>query len=223
MDGPEAEIPLAGVSCRVDDALAESADAGLDAVRRQAFALMARGVSDRRSPFHTPVLVTNGLDGSPAARTVVLRGFEPARRHLIVHTDRRSGKVAELSADDRAALVFYDARNRVQVRVGARGVVHRGDDEAAAAWGRVTPFGRRCYLGDPPGAPSPESTSGLPVDLDGSPPSLERSESGFANFAVIALTVLTMDWLLLSARGHRRARFVWPADGADARATWLAP
>lgn len=195
----------------------------LPAVRDAAFALLGRGVGDRRSPFHTPVLVTNGLDGFPAARTVVLRGFDRERRHLSMHTDRRSAKVGELSVDDRAALVFYDARQRVQLRVNGRARVHHGDDVAAAAWGRLSPLGRRCYLGEPPGSPSPLATSGLPADVVEFPPSPERSEAGFANFTVVTLTMLSMDWLSLRLRGHRRARFAWSADSADAWSTWLAP
>jgi pyridoxine/pyridoxamine 5'-phosphate oxidase len=84
----------------------------LDAVKREAFALLSRGVSDRRSGFHTPLVVTHGLDGFPAARTVVLRGFDPNVRTITIHSDIRSGKAAEIIENDRAAAVFYDARKR---------------------------------------------------------------------------------------------------------------
>ena len=75
----------------------------LDDVLAESFRLLARGVADRRSPFHTPTLASLNADGAPSLRTVVLRGFDPARRELRVHTDARSAKLAELAAEPRAA------------------------------------------------------------------------------------------------------------------------
>jgi pyridoxamine 5'-phosphate oxidase len=49
----------------------------IEATLAHALALLVRGVPDRRSPFHHPVVATIGTDGRPRLRTVVLRGFEP--------------------------------------------------------------------------------------------------------------------------------------------------
>ncbi len=194
----------------------------LDAVRGEAFALIAGGVRDRDSPFHTPVLATLGVDGFPAARTVVLRGFDAAARVLTVHTDRRSTKIADLAANPRVSFCFYDAGRKIQVRAIGEASVHIGDDVAAAAWERVAAFSRRCYLGAPPGALSDTPTSGLPADLEGRAPAWEESEPGFAHFAVIRATIHRLDWLYLAAKGQRRARLDWDPDGT-LHATWLAP
>ena len=53
----------------------------LDASLAHAWRLLTRGVNDRRSGFHTPAIVTVGLDGAPAMRTVVLRHVDEAH-HL---------------------------------------------------------------------------------------------------------------------------------------------
>jgi hypothetical protein len=202
--------------------LAEAPYVDLASVRRDAFARLRRGARDRRSPFHTPVLVTIGLDGSPAARTVVLRGFEPAARVVVVHTDLRSRKIAEVTANPRVALIFYDGKSGIQVRIDAKASVHAGDEVARKAWEKLPAFSRRCYLGLPPGSNSPEPSSGLPTELELRAPYPAESEHGFANFALIISRLIRLDWLYLSARGHRRAQYRWN-DAGEEVAGWLNP
>lgn len=194
----------------------------LEALKREAFLLISRGVKDRNSAFHTPMLATHGEDGFPAARTVVLRSFDAPTRTLSVHTDRRSRKIADLAQDRRASIAFYDARSKVQIRVFGEASVHAGDAVAADAWQRVADFSRRCYLGAPPGSASDAPTSGLPPDMEGRAPTLEESEPGFHQFAVIRLPIQRLDWLYLAARGQRRAVIGWDENGVE-QATWVAP
>jgi hypothetical protein len=177
----------------------------------EAFRLLARGVADRRHPFHTPTLATIGADGAPRARTLVLRGFDAATRTLRLHTDTRSGKFAELAAEPRCALHAYDAGAQIQLRLTGRATLHRSDVLADSAWAASRPFSRLCYAApEPPGAPV------------AAPPPAPREGEGRANFAAIALAVGSLDWLWLDASGHRRARFTWHSDGAP-QAEWLAP
>ena len=194
----------------------------LGAVRRAAFGLIGRGVRDRRSAFHTPLLVTAGIDGFPAARTVVLRGFNAADRTLTFHTDQRARKVAELGADSRVAVVFYDAKQKIQVRVAGTATVHMDDHVSQAAWERLPAFSRRCYLGAPPGTISPEPTSGLPSHLELSAPGLEEADPAVDNFAVINVAICRLEWLYLSSKGHRRATLRWD-EAASENADWLMP
>ena len=184
--------------------------------------MIGRGVADRRHAFHTPVLATNGVDGFPAARTVVLRGFDPRQRTLIFHTDRRSTKIAELSADPRVAVVFYDARGKVQLRAAGTASIHIGDDVASAAWERLSAWSRRGYLGAPPGTPSLEPTSGLPADLEHREPLPKEADDAAANLVVVHVLITRLDWLYLAAQGHRRAAFTWGDDDC-LRAEWRTP
>jgi len=177
-----------------------------------ALALIARGVADRRHAFHTPVLATTGLDGAPQARTVVLRGLDPAARQLRLHTDARAGKVAELAAEPRAALLFYDAAAQLQLRLSGRATLHRDDAVADAAWAASREFSRMCYAITPaPGQPVPAPP---PAPLD--------SEAGRPHFCVVILHLARLESLHLAASGHRRARFDWDGGGALA-STWLVP
>lgn len=186
--------------------------ATLAEVRAEAFRRLAHGVADRRSAFHTPALATLGPDGAPAIRTLVLRGFDPGTRTLALHTDRRSGKWAELAAEPRAALHAYDAAAQVQLRLSGRAALHAGDAVAAAAWAGSGPGSRLSYgIAPAPGTPVPEP-----------PPAPREAEGGGeAHFAVILLRFDRMEWLHLHHAGHRRARFHWRPEGLEE--TWLVP
>jgi hypothetical protein len=178
----------------------------------QAFALLARGVADRRSPFHTPTLATRGPDGAPALRTVVLRAFDPATRRLRIHTDRRSAKAAGIAAEPRVALHGYDAGAQVQLRMGGVASLHLDDAVADEAWAGSRAMSRMIYA--TPHAPGDPVAEPLPSPVD--------AEGGRNNFCAVLLRIDTLDVLLLAASGHRRVRFAWDDAGALS-AGWVAP
>ena len=182
----------------------------LDATLQAALAMLARGVADRRHPFHTPVLGTVGRDGGPRLRTLVLRAFDAATRTLRLHTDIRAGKTAEIAAEPRASLLGYDPAQRVQLRIEGHATLHSDDAVADSGWAASRDFSRMCYAiepgpGQPVGAPPP-----APLD----------PEAGRAHFGVIALRFDRLEWLWLASTGHQRALFRW--DGGTS-ATWLVP
>jgi pyridoxamine 5'-phosphate oxidase len=199
-----------------------AAPRSLEEIERQCFARLARGVQDRHSALHVATLVTTRPDGFPAARSVVLRAVDSGSRTLRFHTDRRSAKCAELEADPRVAILFYDPRARLQFRFHALAALHRDDEATRAIWAGIAAGSRRIYLGEAPGTPSATPISGLPAALETRHPTAEESAPGVSNFATIHARLLGLDWLHLAAGGHRRARFAWPQDEPPA-ATWLAP
>lgn len=195
----------------------------LDLTLREAWRLLGRGAADRRSACHTPTLATVGSDGAPRLRTVVLRRADAAERTLRIHTDRRSAKVVEIAADPRVGVHVYDPDAKIQLRLAATAAVHADSRLADQAWAATTAMARRCYLADPaPGTPVGGPVSGLTGGHEAAVPRGPESEAGRGNFAVLRLTVQTLEWLYLAARGHRRARFSWGADGRMI-ATWLVP
>jgi pyridoxamine 5'-phosphate oxidase len=63
-------------------------------------------------------LATAGADGAPAARIVLLKGFDA--RGFVFYTNRHSPKGRELAANPRAALVFHWPVTKWQVRITGR-------------------------------------------------------------------------------------------------------
>jgi pyridoxamine 5'-phosphate oxidase len=183
----------------------------------EAWRLIARGVADRRSPFHHPVVATNGLDGQPQARTVILRSCDVPTRTLRFHTDARSEKAREIAQDPRLTMHFYDPGAKIQVRLSGHATLHRDGAVADAAWSGSRVFSRQCY-GITPGPGSAITAGGafsLPEITD------EATDIGRAQFTAVTVEATRLEWLYLAAAGHRRARFMW-SDGS-LQGGWLAP
>ncbi|WP_349371359.1 pyridoxamine 5'-phosphate oxidase family protein [Salinarimonas sp.] len=193
----------------------------LDETLAHSWRQLARGVKDRRSPFHTPSVATIGLDGRPRLRTVVLRGVEPATARLRFHTDARADKVAELAADPRIALHAYDPQGKFQIRIEGRAIVHRDDALAEQAWRASRMTSRACYATEPaPGSAIGEGGAfRLPADEG-------EILAGRAHFCAVEVVAQTLETLYLAHDGHRRARFGLQENGTSAgrhEACWLVP
>lgn len=185
----------------------------LSATHEEAWRLLAQGAADRRSAFHTPVIATLGPDGRARLRTVVLRAVDRATGTLRFHTDRRSEKVAEIDRDNRIALHGYDPGSKIQIRIDGRAAVHMDDDIAKAAWTSSQRMSRVCYGTAP--APGTSIASGGDFTL---PQNDAEIAAGEDHFAVVVLTLSSLEWLFLDHAGHRRARFM-----ADGSGQWLSP
>jgi pyridoxamine 5'-phosphate oxidase len=177
----------------------------------EAWRRFARGVPDRRSPFHTPTLVTIASDGAPQARTLVLRKVDIAGRSLRFHTDARSAKTGALRRDPRVAIHGYDPGSKFQLRFGGTAILHPPFSPVAQeAFARSQEKSRLCYMqAEAPGAPVAD------------PEMIAAGAEAEANFSVIEVAVYAMEVLYLHQIGHRRARYDW--DKGALRAVWLAP
>ncbi|HAT08254.1 MAG TPA: pyridoxamine 5'-phosphate oxidase [Rhodobiaceae bacterium] len=183
----------------------------LNASSAYGWSMLERGVKDRKCAFHTPSIATISATGSPTIRTVVLRGCATEDKTLRFHTDTRSGKIAELKDNPFAAMHFYDAGAKIQLRLAVRLEMLSGG-AFDAAWEATRPMSRECYQV----MQSPGSIIENPrhVRFDAS-----ASQDGEAHFVPVAAHVLRMEWLYLAARGHRRALFDFENDTQN----WLVP
>lgn len=183
---------------------------------------LIRAPRDRKSPLHTPVIVTADVD----ARVMVLRAFDAAAWRLRLHTDTRAPKAAAVAADPRIAVLFYDKGAKIQIRARGFGEILRDGAEIDAAWNASTNFARRCYLGEGPGAGSQVPTSGLPPEFEGVEPDDAQLVPARDNFALLKITLTALDWLYLAHTGHVRAQFSRAGDAGGAAAwegRWVSP
>jgi hypothetical protein len=124
--------------------------------------------------------------------------------------------VAEIQAEPRIALHFYDRAAKLQLRVRAHAHVHAEDAVARAAWDKTRAFSRVCYRIDPgPGTPL-----AAPDGYD--EPEPDDPDVGFETFRVVRAQVREIEWLYLAGQGHRRALFKLGDDGGY-DASWLTP
>jgi 3-hydroxyisobutyrate dehydrogenase len=191
----------------------------LDDVRQDCTNRLIRAARDRKSPMHTPVVVTADVD----ARVMVLRAFDAQRWTLRLHTDARAPKAQVIAADPRMAVLFYDKGAKIQIRARGTGQILTEGPEVDAAWAAGTNFARRCYLGEGPGAASDGPTSGLPAEFEGVEPDDAQLLPARENFALLRITIKFVDWLYLAHTGHVRAQFTRSDDGAEWSGRWVAP
>jgi pyridoxamine 5'-phosphate oxidase len=155
--------------------------------------------------WRTPALATVGLDGAPDARTVVLREVDAGQQTLVLYTDARSPKVAQLAGEPRASLLLWCAQLGWQLRLRVSITVETAGLGVSSRWARLmmTPSAQDYLSPLPPGSP-----------LDHPLPQRDSRE----HFAVLTAQVHSMDWLHLDRAGHQRARFT-----AGETPVWLQP
>lgn len=179
------------------------------------------GVIDRKHPFHLPVFGT--IDGdSPSLRVVVLRRFLRKPAQIAFHSHLGSPKVEQIKANPNVYWLFYNAEERLQVRIKGTATVHHNDELTDEQWQATELFSRRCYIGEAPTQESKKPTTGLPDDLNNRKPTPEESEHGRENFVVVVSTIEEIDCMELEVKGHRRSLFSWNDEG-ELETKWLTP
>ena len=169
---------------------------------------IANAVNDRNHGFHTPIYTNIKNNGNISSRVVVLRNFNSSKNLLNFHTDYRSKKITEIKSNPKAYFVFYDVKDKIQLRISGTSKIHFKNKLAIEAWGKTKLSSRKCYLANKaPSTITNKSEDSIPVHLIGIDPKLEESQNGYNNFCVIETKINSIDWLYLSAKGHRRLLF----------------
>ena len=180
---------------------------------------LVTGAIKSRNPFHRPSVATLSK-GEVSMRTVVLRKALPLERELRFHTDVRSIKWDDLLINPGISALFYDADERIQLRIKGKAVLHHVNDITAKAWETTTLSSRKCYLTlHNPSSFTDSSTSGLSEDIEQEKFTLLESEAGFTNFGIVSIQVQSIDWLWLNHAGHRRAFFDYEKESY----LWMIP
>ena len=176
-------------------------------------------ITNRSSQFRTPTFICGDqldFDG----RIVVLRKSDQRNNLLQFHSDIRSDKIEKLKKNSKAAMLFYDKEEKIQVRLKVDCTINHENDVTKDSWSKTQHISRKCYLVDNgPGSETEIPTSGLKPELDNFDYTKEQSEEGYRNFTVIQCEVKLIEWLYLAAKGHRRARF----NLENNKNTWLIP
>ena len=188
-------------------------------IKKKIWSMLENAVTDRNSPFRIPVFICgdqSDLDG----RIVVLRKADNKNNLVQFHSDIRSDKIEKLKNNSKAAILFYDKEEKIQVRLKVECLVNHNNNVTKESWSKTQHISRKCYLVDNgPGTESDTPTSGLKPELDNFEFTMEQSEEGYKNFTVIQCKIKSIEWLYLAAKGHRRARF----ELDNNKEYWLVP
>lgn len=185
-----------------------------------AHSLLRGSVDQSNSPLRTPVLASIHQDAEGAlsanSRVVVMREFDPEERYFSLYTDSRSSKVHEIENRPDVSAVFYDPEKRIQLRLSGHCSIHRNDDETAKTWSILASHNKALYGTNPaPGTQLPAGDAYEVGDIDASP-------HGEFYFCIVKVFYHQLEWLYLASKGHRRAQYVWQANGT-LTSQWVAP
>ena len=190
-----------------------------DEIIKKIWLMLDDAIINRGSQFRIPTFIC-GDQSDFDGRIVVIRKSDQINNIVQFHSDIRSDKIEKLKKNSKAAMLFYDKEEKIQVRLKVECVVNYKNNITKESWSKTQHIGRKCYLVDNgPGSESETPTSGLKPELDNFEFTMKQSEEGYKNFTVIQCKIKSIEWLYLAAKGHRRARF----DLETKKDTWLVP
>lgn len=199
-----------------------SLEEDLLAIEKNCWELLRQAVADRKHPMRT-VTIGYVADGKPQIRTVVLRRVDPEIRKIYFHTDIRSEKINDIRLNNQLSWLAYDGGLRTQIILNGSTIIHHKNEVTQQHWKATHHSSRRCYLlASGPGQPITEEVKLTEDKLKSFSYTMEESEVGFENFAVIETTVQEMDWYNTFHLGNRRAHFIYENNDLKS-ATWLTP
>lgn len=144
-------------------------------------------------------LATIGINGRPANRTVVFRGFQENSDKIQINTDCRSRKIEDLKQCPYAEACWYFTNSWEQFRINGIVDVIDGSNpdpvklqQREKAWFASSPRSRLQYLGPNPGLPS---LSEHPSQM----PSLDPSAGPASSFCLLVLDPEQVDYLNLKS------------------------
>ncbi|PDS80536.1 pyridoxamine 5'-phosphate oxidase family protein [Rhizobium sp. L43] len=175
--------------------------------------------SNPQSGFRFLNLCSVDAEARPQARMVVLRRADRSLRLLEFHTDMRSPKWRELSANPHATVLGFCAQTRLQFRL--QGTVERhaaGSNQANAAWDKLSAWTGMTYAGGPPG-----DELGFDAIDEAALPKPVDAAKGKPHFGLLIFRARALDWFQLRSQGNRRALLTYDETGALAASRWVNP
>lgn len=156
---------------------------------------LQRACVDKKHPWRLVAFVTASPDG-PQSRMVVLRAVQPLDNTMLVYTDSRSGKFADIALQPKVSLLFWNPRSNQQLRVWGSAYPLNDDILVNDHWARVPDYSKQEYASlSAPGTIRGSAQAGL--DL----------ASARNNFSVLEITATRMEHLILSREGHQRVLY----------------
>lgn len=167
----------------------------LEKIQQTIWQNLSDAQNDLNAPFRLATFATVGKKGANL-RTVVVRRVIPEDAVLWLYTDYRSPKVQEIKNSPNISWLFYDAAERVQIRLYGNAEILHNTAANHYIWQRLPDYGKSDYLTkQAPGTVKNDTATSL------------DNSSDAKNFCIIKTNITNMDWLKLSREGHLRAKF----------------
>jgi pyridoxamine 5'-phosphate oxidase len=173
---------------------------------------LARALHSNRSKPHSRYLqlATVTLDGKPANRTVVFRGFLEGSNSLQFISDARSEKITQLQQQPNAEACWYFTKTREQFRLSGTVQIVTADESdydlkslLQNVWQNISDAARSQFTWFHPGKPKTEAAL--------HPSSLNPNEP-LNNFCLLLLIPYRVDYLELRGEPQNRCLYILQTD-----------
>lgn len=195
----------------------------LQGIESLAWKKLVNGSVKKKNGFRTMCVGTIDEKNTASLRIVVNRKVDESNKTIYFHTDNRSRKFSDLEQDNRISLLFYDARQKVQIVVKAFATLHTNNAVANDRWKATSPQARLGYMTtQPPNTKSDQPTLGYEERFASIKPLDEESNPFEKNFSVVSCVVYELEFLYLDFHGNRKANFYYE-NGVLENSFWTVP
>ena len=162
--------------------------------------LLAQGVVNKKSKFHTPTLST--VNGNMInSRTIILRKVDNKTKMLFFYSDSRSRKVLNIIQNNNVTVHLYEPRFKLQVQLYGHAKIENNSEKIKNIWSSLNSFSKKNYLSVLSPGEKIDSLDNLKYNTD--------NEEAYSNFSLIYLKVTKLECLQLSDIKNIRVEFVY--------------
>lgn len=184
---------------------------------------LVNGSVKKKNGFRTMCVGTISENNDSSLRIVVNRKVDEEQKIIFFHTDNRSRKFVDLQKDNRISLLFYDARQRIQIMIKARATLYTDSFLTIDRWKATSLQARLGYMTvQAPNTKSNQPTLGYEERFSENKPTEIESNLYQKNFSVIACQVDELEFLYLDYLGNRKANFYYK-NGVLENGFWAVP
>ena len=162
--------------------------------------LLAQGVVNKKSKFHTPTLST--VNGNMInSRTIILRKVDNKTKMLFFYSDSRSRKVLNIIQNNNVTVHLYEPRFKLQVQLYGHAKIENNSEKTKNIWSSLNSFSKKNYLSALSPGEKIDSLDNLKYNAD--------NEEAYSNFSLIYFKVTKLECLQLSDIKNIRVEFVY--------------
>jgi hypothetical protein len=162
--------------------------------------LLAQGVVNKKSKFHTPTLST--INGNLInSRTIILRKVDNKTKMLFFYSDSRSRKVLNIIQNNNVTVHLYEPRFKLQVQLYGHAKIENNTEKTKDIWSSLNSFSKKNYLSALSPGERIDSLDNLKYNAD--------NEEAYSNFSLIYFKVTRLECLQLSDIKNIRVEFVY--------------
>ncbi|MFD2565423.1 pyridoxamine 5'-phosphate oxidase family protein [Aquimarina rubra] len=165
-------------------------------------------IETKTHPFRYFTLATSDFNSIPRLRTVVLRDVDDDL-NMIVYTDERSKKIANIQANNRVSLLFYDQKRLLQITIKAKAEIITDEKVIQQIWKQIPERAKKDY--------TTELSPGREIQ---DPKEVDYLE-GKHFFSAIKIIPARIEYLRLKRPNH--IRVVFKKENGNWKGTYIVP